>query len=45
MDLLLLIDKDIKGVVYCLFSLHDCVYGMQYNMYSWFFFLKKSYFS
>jgi len=21
-----------KGVVYCFFSLHDCVYGVQYDM-------------
>jgi len=29
---------NIKGVVYCFFALHDCVYGVQYNMYWWFFF-------
>jgi len=28
----------IKRGVDCFFSLHDCVYGVQYNMYSWFFF-------
>jgi len=27
----------IKGLVDCFFSLHDCVYGVQNNMYSWFF--------
>jgi len=27
-----------KGVVYCFFSLHDCVYGVQYNMSSCFVF-------
>jgi len=39
------ITPGIKGGVYCFFSLHDSVYGVQYNMYSWFFFFKKSYFS
>jgi len=35
----------IKGVVYCFFfSLHDYVYGVQYNMYLWFFVFKKSLF-
>jgi len=35
----------LKGWFTAFFSLHDSVYGVQYNMYSWFFFFKKSYFS
>jgi len=35
----------LKGGLTAFFSLHDCVYGVQYNMYSCFFFFLNSYFS
>jgi len=31
----------LKGWFTAFFSMHDCVYGVQYNMYLWFFFFLK----